>query len=129
MHGSNRLSVVAIVIVALTPSILALVQSPPKRVVTLSVLRPNAPEDTRPSLITALEDGMATLGIPDVGRFGFTPSFAKGDAKTVVITIFDASAQPARELGRVEVVVGDEPVESRTTPSFVIGVTRVTRPK
>jgi hypothetical protein len=129
MRRRAPVGIIAIAILALPQVILALAQAPPKRVVTLGILRPNAPRDARPSQLTTLEDGMATLGVPDLGQFGFTPSFPKGDAKTVVVTISDAGSRPSRELGKVEVVVGGKAVASKTEPSFLIEVTRVIQPK
>ena len=128
MRRSTILGIITIAI-ALPHSIPAIAQSPPKRVVTLSVLRPNAPRDARPSQITVLEDGLSTLSIPDLGQFGFTPSFAKGDGQTVIVTISDISTKPARELGKVEVIAGGKPVASKTTPVFTVGVTSVVQPK
>jgi hypothetical protein len=125
MHRRMLVAVVAVV-AALAPSILAGAQAPPKRVVTLGILAPNAPKDARPVSIMTLEDGMAGMTVPDVGQFGFTPSFRKGDDKTVVVTIFDTSTKPGTELGSVDVVVGAKAaVQSKTKPSFGILVTAV----
>ena len=124
MHRKLLLGAIVVVMAGLTPSLLANLQTPPKRVVTLSILPPNAPKDAKPSQIMTLEDGTAGMNIPDVGQFAFTPSFKKGDSKTLVVTIFDASTKPSRELGKVDVLIGaKEPVHSKTKPSFAIQVT------
>ena len=130
MHRRLLLGVAAITIAALTPSVLAGVQTPPKRVVSLGILPPNAPKDARPTQVMALEDGTASMGIPDVGQFAFVPSFKPGDDKTVVVTIFDAGTKPQTELGKVEVAVGGKvAVQSKTKPSFGLLILSVTQPK
>jgi hypothetical protein len=129
MKLRTLVGVSALVVTVVAPSVLAHSQTPSKRVVFLSILPPNAPADARPVQLTTLEGEMATMAIPNTGQFGFTPSFRKDDDKNVVVTISDTSANPARELSKVDVPIGGKPVASKTKPSFDIQVTRVTQPK
>lgn len=129
MRRGMLFGVVAVLVAVLAPSSLARVPSPPKRVVELSVLPANAPKDARPAKVMTLEGEAGAVGIPDLGRFGFTPSFRKGDDKTVVVAISDMGSTPARELGKVDVPVGGKAVQSRTKPAFGIQVTQVIQPK
>jgi hypothetical protein len=123
MRVKSSIALLAALMAALlAPPALADSQSSQKRVITLSILAAGAENDMR---ITALEDGSASINIPDVGQFSFAVSFRKGDDKTVVVTISDPSTKPATELAKIDAPVAGKPVQSRTKPSFEIRVVSV----
>lgn len=124
MHQRILFGVAAVLLLSAVSSIHAGLQTP-KRVVTLGIVAPNAAKDASPARLTVLEGGTGSLAVPDVGRFGFSPSFQPGDDKTVIVTIFDASTQPSNELGKVHVPVGGNIIQSKTKPSFGIQVINV----
>src|SRR5262245_24273811 len=92
---------------------LAGVQATKKRAVAVSITTPAVPE-AKGNQIMTLEGEMATVGVKDVGQFGFTPVAKPGDDETMVVTIFDAAAKPAAEVGKLEVPVGGDAVTSKT---------------
>jgi hypothetical protein len=102
--------------------VLAKFQSQQKHVITLAVLAPGMKSEMR---LTALEDGSASAAFPDLGQFSFAMSFRKGDDKTVVVTVSDASTKPSTELGKVDVPVAGKPVQSKTKPSFELHIVSV----
>ena len=126
MRRASTIGIIGLLLGCLAPSLTAAPQSAPRRVVTLGVIVPGAPQETR---LTALEDGLATVAVRDVGRFGFSPSFVKGEEKTAVVTLFDVSTEPMIELGRVEAPVAGKAVESQTKPAFTIRVISVAQPR
>jgi hypothetical protein len=115
---------VALAVAVGVQSALAGIQAPKKRVVALGISSSAFPDMKNPQAMT-LEGEMATIGIKDVGVFGFMPVAKQGDDKTMVVTIFDAAAKPATELGKVDVPIGGNAVAAKTKPPFNVKVLSV----
>ena len=113
-------------ILLMAPTGLMGLQAPQKRAITLGVRAESAVKESR---ITAVEDGSASIIVPEVGQFAFSPHFRKGDEKLIVVTISDPSSSPSRELGQVDAPVSGAPVRSKTKPLFELRVINVTTPK
>jgi len=74
------------------------------------------------------EDEGALVRLTSGIRFGFVPSIRQGPAPLhVVVAIWDVDTEPNNRLGEVEAVVGGDRVQSKTSPSFGLRVTRVIR--
>jgi len=129
MTPSAATGVVAMLLSLSAAPVIADRQASARRVITLSVLPESAPPDTRPNQIVVLEDGTATLNLPDLGQFGFSPSIRKDESQTVVVTISDTGAKPSRDLGSVDVPIGGKAVRSKTKPQFEIKVVSVVQRK
>ena len=83
------------------------------------------PTGETPRVIVREDEG-ALVRLPTGTRFGFVPSIRQGqDPPRVVVAIWDVDAQPNSRLGQVEAVVGGARVQSDTSPSFGLRVTRI----
>ena len=98
-----------------------------KRVVVMSITVPK--KGVPPFTVTTREDEMVTLSIDGVGKIGFEPTFHKNSESPLTVTVFDIATSPRQKLGEVEVPVAGKAVQTKTTPSFGIQITKVTQPK
>jgi hypothetical protein len=83
------------------------------------VLEIKLPNGSTPQL-RILEGETGTASLPDLGKYGFAPTFNGG---VVVVEIFDLGNQ--QRLGEVRAAVGGAAVQSSTKPQFGIRVIRV----
>ena len=91
-----------------------------KRDVVLSL---SLPGGANPQLrITDGETGSVEL--PKVGKFGFVPTL-RADSDTVVVELFDLNTTPRKRIDRMEMVQGGDYMQSATTPSIGVRVTRI----
>jgi hypothetical protein len=96
-------------------------------VVTMGVTLP----DGRTQELTAAESGLATLTLKDGTEYGFRPTIQDSSPwNRIVITIFRSATTtaPTTVLGDVEVRRGGPAVRSKTNPSFMLSVPRVSGP-
>jgi hypothetical protein len=85
------------------------------------------PSGETPRVIVREDEG-ALVRLPSGTRFGFVPTIRRGqDPLKVVVAIWDVDAQPNNRLGQVEAVVGGARVQSDTSPSFGLRVTRIVK--
>jgi hypothetical protein len=108
-------------------SIAAAAQTP-NPVVTMNVTLP----DGQAKELTAPESGLATVTLADGTEIGVRPTIQ--DSKPwsrVVVTFFKlpTASHSTQELGGVEVKTGGPVVQTKTTPSFKVAVTRVAPPE
>jgi hypothetical protein len=97
-----------------------------KHAITLQVTTPGTPgKDSRQALITIREGEIGVLEVPELGRFGFQPTFATNSKSRIVAVIFDHRETPPRRLGDVNLEVTGSEVQTKTSPSFLIRVFRV----
>jgi hypothetical protein len=99
----------------------------PAPIVTMSVTLP----DGRTQELTATESGLATLTLNDGSEYGFRPTIHDSSPwNRIVITIFRSATTtaPTTVLGDVEVRRGGPAVRSKTNPSFMLSVPRVSGP-
>ena len=71
------------------------------RHVQIEVMLQNAPHPIRP-LLTVVEGGIASVDLPNVGKFGFVPIVKASDPMTLVFDLLDLSQTPAKKLDTVE---------------------------
>lgn len=80
----------------------------------------------KPQMQVMVKDGeMGVLQVDGGGRFGFTPTVSPAQSKTVTVEIFDAAGKEPKSLGKVDLQVGAEIVDTKTTPSFGLRVSEV----
>ena len=81
--------------------------------------------------VTAPESGLATITLKDGTEIAFRPTIQDSKPWTrVVVTIFKTptASHPSQQLGELEVKTGGSAVQSKTTPTFKVAVTRVSEP-
>ncbi|HEX5069066.1 MAG TPA: hypothetical protein VFV78_02530 [Vicinamibacterales bacterium] len=82
-----------------------------------------------PVTLTTREGEMVTLSIEGVGKIGFEPAFHGNSESPVTVTVYDIATSPRQKLGEAEVPVAGKAVQTKTSPSFGIQITKVTQPK
>ena len=87
------------------------------------VLDLSLPNGGTPQLRIA-EGETGTIELPNVGKFGFVPTFREGTTGVVVVELFNLSRTPHRRVARLEVVVGGDTLQSDSTPQFGVRVAR-----
>lgn len=92
-----------------------------RRAVFLAITAPNA---KAPAQVATLEDDIATLSLPDLGKFGFRPKLLATEGR-LTVTILDLQSDPPKPLGEVALQVGAKLVQSKTVPSFGLEVLRI----
>jgi hypothetical protein len=101
---------------------------PPNPVVTMNVTLPNG----QVKELSAPESGLATVTLADGTEIGVRPTIQDAKPWTRVVVTFFKLPTPTRstqEIGEVEAKTGGAAVQSKTTPSFKVAVTRVTPPE
>jgi hypothetical protein len=96
-------------------------------VVTLSVTLPEG----RTQEVTAAESGLATVSLKDGTEYGFRPTIEDDlPWNRILVTIFRMATTdaPTQIVGEVQLKRGGPSVESKTSPSFKVAVTKVSPP-
>jgi hypothetical protein len=88
------------------------------------VLDLSLPNGGTPQLRIA-EGETGTVELPDVGKFGFVPTFREDNTGVVVVELFDLTRTPHQRIARLELIVGGAIMQSDSTPQFGVRVTRV----
>jgi hypothetical protein len=88
------------------------------------VLDLSLPNGGTPQLRIA-EGETGTVELPDVGKFGFVPTFREDNTGVVVVELFDLTRTPHQRIARLELIVGGDVMQSDSTPQFGVRVTRV----
>jgi hypothetical protein len=90
-------------------------------------LKITLPNGGTANLLVMDGSGVATVDLPNVGKFGFTPlSGASDNARSIAIYQVGEPGFPLKLLGNVQVTLNGGMVQSSTTPSF--GVELVSLP-
>jgi hypothetical protein len=100
---------------------------PSAPLVTMSVTLPEG----RTQEVTAAESGLATVSLKDGTEYGFRPTIEDGPPwNRILVTIFRTATTnaPTQIVGEVELKRGGPSVESKTSPSFRVAVTKVSPP-
>jgi len=95
-----------------------------KRDVVLELTLPNG---ATPQLRVA-EGETGSVELPDIGKFGFVPTFQNSDTRNVVVELIDLGKTPHQRIGRVEAVVDGSKLQFDTRPRFAVRVVRVVTP-
>jgi hypothetical protein len=133
-HWTVQSSLIHVVLAAITVCVSLHGEAAPrsavqsgKRAVRMEI---TVPKDIPPLQITSREGEIAELEVADVGKFGFEPTFQKGDNSVVIVTIFDLATSPRKRLAQVEVPAdGKQQVQSKTSPAFGIRIVSITAAK
>ena len=83
------------------------------------------PSGHRPQ-IRGPEGDLLRIWLRDAGRLGFVTRIRDDAQQVVTVTVFDLDTTPHRELGAIDVAVGEDPVTFRTSGGpFEIAVPRI----
>jgi hypothetical protein len=118
------ISLCSVLFVALATTVATAQSTAAKRDVVLELTLPNG---ATPQLRIA-EGQTGSVELPDVGKFGFVPTFENGTDRPVVVELFDLRKTPRQSLGRVEAAADGERRQFDTTPRFGVRVVRVVTP-
>ena len=102
-------------------------EAAPGRTIVLDIVVPTKPTE-RTMRVTTRENDAAVIEVADVGRFAFVPTVSNRSTTTVTVEILDDAQSPRKRLGDVIVELNGKPVQSKTSPSFRIGVSRIIDP-
>lgn len=119
------LSMIALVAVAAAGRGFA--AQPDNPIVTMSVTLP----DGQTVELKAAESRTVTTKLKDGTEYGFRPTILDSQPwSRVVVTVFKmpTATQATQQLGEVELKTGAAGVQTKTTPSFKIAVTKVEPP-
>ena len=92
-----------------------------QRQITLRIQLPNGASP----VVIAEEGGFATADFPELGTFGFRPTFRDQSRAVVDVAISEGADPNGRILVTATVAVGDAPIQTTTSPPFGVAVTQI----